>query len=158
MTRATEMDRTISSLLPLETYRSPWVPTRRLGQDALIAAATPYRQVSEFSVSPTAWFAVAPDFSRLLAFARTSVVTPVTGFVPATLGPRTQSCMSPREAHARLWALSDTVWPTFFARHDLPDGIAHDVAAAIDATVPVRLKPWITLCCFDFFDWLAGQH
>lgn len=114
MTRAAHMDQQVHSLLSLESYRSPWFPTRRLGQDALVAIAAPSRQQSDVSVVPSTWFAVTPDFRSLLVFARTSVVTPLSDFQPAPVEPLSTALAS-REAHAALWRLSETAWPDFFS-------------------------------------------
>jgi len=156
MARSARMDGTIEGLLPLESYRSPWLPTRRLGQDALVAVATPFRQVSSVSVAPTAWFAVSPDFSTLLAFARTDVVTPVTGFKSSPVGGSTPM-MSSRDAHATLWRLSETAWPDFFARRAPRVGLRSEVEAALDATIPGRLQAWLRLCCADYFEWVNSE-
>lgn len=153
MARSARMDGTIQGLLPLESYRSPWLPTRRLGQDALVAVATPFNQVSDVSVAPTTWFAVTPDFSTLLAFARTSVVTPVGDFQPTSFESQAPT-MSARDAHAALWRISESAWPEFFARRAPRAGLDHEIEAALDATVPGRLRGWLRLCCADYFDWL----
>jgi hypothetical protein len=148
------MDKTIKGLLPLESYRSPWIPTRRFGQDALVAVAAPFRQVSDVSVVPTTWFAATSDFSTLLAYARTSVVTPVTDFKSSPFESRPPT-MSARDAHAFLWRLSESAWPDFFARRRPLSGVALEIEEAVDATVPGRLQPWLRLCCADFFDWVG---
>ncbi len=156
MARSTRMDGTIQGLVPLESYRSPWIPTRRLGQDALVAVAAPFQQVSAVSVVPTVWFAVTPDFSTLLAFARTSVVTPVTGFQPGAVESQ-PSTMSPRDAHSTLWRISESAWPDFFARRRPAPGLDVEVEEAFGATVPSRLQSWLRLCCADYFEWLASE-
>jgi hypothetical protein len=154
MSRSGEMDKTIQGLLPLETYRSPWFPTRRLGQDALLAVAAPFRETGTISVAPSVWFAVTPDFSTMLAFARTGAVTPVEDFRPALVETRSSS-LRPREAHALLWRLSDSLWSDFFAGREAASSTRSEVTSAVDATVPARLQPWLHLCCQDFFDWLG---
>ncbi len=157
MTNATRMDKMIQGLLPLESYRSPWIPTRRLGQDALVAVAAPFRQHSDSSIAPSTWFATNPDFSTLLAFARTSVVTPVADFQSGPLEPRTTT-MTTREAHAALWRMSERDWPDFFALQRPRSEIAADIEAAFTATVPDRLQPWLRLCCADFFEWITTDR
>lgn len=155
MSRATQMDKTIQSLLPLESYRSPWVPTRRLGQDALVAVAAPLRQVSDVSVAPTMWFAATPGFSTLLAYARTAVISPVSDFQPSKFASRPPT-MSARDAHAALWRISISAWPDFFAHRKPTDGVGMEISRAFDASVPDRLRPWLKLCCADFFDWFGS--
>lgn len=155
MTPAAHLDRTIQGLLPLESYRSPWLPTRRLGQDAVVAVAGPFRQVSDSSVAPTVWFAATPDFGTLLAFARTTVVTPVPQFTPGPF-PARPARVSVKQAHAALWRLSESAWPDFFGGRPPAEGVAAEVEAAVDATVPGRLQAWLRLCCADYFRWLAG--
>lgn len=154
MTRAAHMDQQVHSLLSLESYRSPWFPTRRLGQDALVAIAAPSRQQSDVSVVPSTWFAVTPDFRSLLVFARTSVVTPLSDFQPAPVEPLSTALAS-REAHAALWRLSETAWPDFFAHRCPTAGLGSEVEAALDATVPSQLQPWLRQCCADYFDWIV---
>ena len=156
MSSATRMDQTIQTLLPLESYRSPWLPTRRLGQDALVAVAAPFQQVGDVAVAPTAWFAVTPDFATLLAFARTDVVTPMTGFQSSPVGSSTPT-MSTRDAHAVLWRLSETAWPDFFARRAPKVGLRSEVEAALDVTIPSRLQAWLRLCCADYFEWVNSE-
>lgn len=157
MTSATRMDKTIQGLLPLESYRSPWIPTRRLGQDALVAIAAPFLQVSDSSVAPSTWFATTPDFSTLLAFACTSVVTPVADFQSGPLELRATS-MTARDAHAALWRMSEREWPDFFALRNPRSELTSDFEAAFAATVPDRLQPWMRLCCADFFEWIATDE
>lgn len=153
MSRAGQLDKTIQSLLPLETYRSPWVPTRRLGTEALVAIAAPFRQVDDTTVAPSVWFAATPDLSALLAFAHTRIVTPVQDFRPGPI-ERTAIDLSAKNAHAVLWGLADSMWADFFDGR-APAAVAVQTApAALDATVPSRLRPWLQLCCSDFFEWL----
>lgn len=154
MSASSRIDKLVQGLLPLESYRSPWLPTQRLPEDALVAVAAPFRQRGELSMAPSVWFAVTPDFGTLLAFARTRVVSPVTGFEQGPVESRSSE-MSARAAHAALWRVSETAWPDFFAARPPAPGIADEVAAALDATVPARLLPWIHLCCADYFEWLA---
>lgn len=156
MTRATRMDKTIQGLLPVESYRSPWIPTRRLGQDALVAVAAPFRQRSESSIAPSTWFATDPDFSTLLAFARTSVVTPVADFQAGPLKPR-PTTMTTRDAHAALWRMSERDWPDFFALRSPRPELTSDFEAAFAATVPDWLQPWMRQCCADLFEWLVSN-
>lgn len=154
MSPAGEIDKTIQGLLPLETYRSPWIPTNRLGTQALVAIAAPLRQATDESVAPTAWFAVTPGFGALLAFNRTSLVTPVLGFRPAPV-VRATSGMTAREAHGLFWRLSGSLWSEFFGGSQAPTDLAREIRDAVDATVPARLQPWLRMCCGDFFDWLG---
>lgn len=157
MTSATRIDKTIQGLLPLESYRSPWIPTRRLGQDALVAVAAPFRQVSDSSVAPSIWFATTPDFSTLLAFARISVVTPVADFQPAPVEPRATT-MPARDGHAALWRMSERDWPDFFALRSPRSDLTSDFEAAFAATIPARLQPWLRQCCADLFEWLTTDE
>lgn len=153
MSRATQMDQTISGLLAVESYRSPWIPTRRLGEDALIAVAAPFRQTSDVSIAPSSWFACTWDFSTLLAFSRTTVVTPVSDFQPEVFAARAANTMTTREAHAELWRLADSAWPDFFASRPAPRGLGVRMEAALAASVPSHLHAWLHQCCADYFAW-----
>lgn len=157
MTRSSEIDRIVRGLLPLESYRSPWLPTRSLGRDVVIAVAAPARATGETAAAPSAWFAAAPDFSRLLAFSATDVVSPVRAFEPGPTPVRRPS-QDPRDAHAFLWASSADTWPAFFAGQPVPSEVASGVEAAVEATVPARLDAWLRLCCADFFAWLDASR
>lgn len=117
--------------------------------------AAPLRQVSAVAIAPTTWFAVTPNFSTLLAFARTDVVTPVEGFEPTSFDNR-PAVLSARDDHAALWRLTESAWPDFFAGRDPAMRLNEEVEMALGATVPGHLQQWLKDCCADFIEWAAN--
>ena len=143
-------------LVPLESYRSPWVPTKRLGVSAVVAVADPTRSPdSRTSVQPSKWFAAEPDLSRLLVFAESRVISPVPEFRPGLLQFPAVT-LHPREGLAILRELLPSAGSAFFSNLDISSDAAASLGAAFEATLPARLLPWVRLCCSDFFRWLEA--
>lgn len=149
-----DIDDVVSRLVPLEHYRSPLLPSLRLGRPALVGIASP-KASGAVAVSevPTHWFAIDPGRTALLAFARTDVVTPVADFVPSEVSSDA-AAMHPRDAHRLLRQQLPQLEATWFAGAAAPAGVAGDVLAAYGSAVPPRFLPWLQLCCSDFFSWL----
>jgi hypothetical protein len=144
----------VSRLVPLESYRSPLVPSLRFGAPSLVGIAEPIVPAdSDFERAPTYWYAMDPTRSSLYAFARTSLLSPVVEFAPGPLRTATPP-MHPREAHAVIRQRLPLVQEAFFAGHRAEQPAAL-IEQAYAATIPTGLQSWIRLCCADFFAWLA---
>ena len=144
----------LSRLVPLESYRSPWVPTKRLGTAALIGIANPLmRADGDISEIPSHWYAVDPSISAVIAFARTSIVTPVAEFRPAQITESVRR-MHPREAHKILRENAPDIHGAFFSGTTLSAELRGAVATAYRTLIPAHLLAWLVACCGDFFVWL----
>jgi hypothetical protein len=148
------LDDLVSRLVTLESYRSPWIPTRRLGRPALIGvAASRITGPTTMSEAPLSWYAVDERCTALLAFAATSIVSPVASFTAEPVADSAVT-MHPRDAHRLIHETRAAVTAAFFHGQAADQQASQQLAAAYRSTIPARLLPWVRLCCADFFEWL----
>lgn len=142
-------------LVPEDSYRSPQVPTTRLGKPALVTIFGPRKgDRATHTEAPYQWVATDARSHNVLAYARTATVSPVGGFSPEPLA-EIRGTLKPPEAYGVMRGNWDAVTNAFFAGEAIPADLAAQFADAYESTVPPRYLPWVKLCCSDFFNWLA---
>lgn len=147
----------LKQLVPLESYRSPTAPTLSLDTPAVVGIVGPRALSERGPDEPSHWFALDPGRDDLLAFARTTVISPV-GRHPHLSPVSVSDPLHPRAAHEVLRDRLPAVEEAFFAGGPAPDD-SDEMLAAYRSAVPSTFLPWLTLCCNDFFVWLqSAQH
>jgi hypothetical protein len=149
------LDKVLGILVPQDSYRSPRVPTTRLGPPALITVFGPRKgSAATHTEAPYQWLATDPRSGGVLAFAKTSTVSPYGGFEAAPVTPFSGQ-LDPRSAYGVLRANWEAVvMDGFFGGGTVSADVAASIAAAYESTVPPRYLPWLIGCCADFFGWL----
>lgn len=150
-------EQVLRGLIPLETYRSPLVPTARFGAGLLLGVAAPTHAISP---TPSFWYLVDPRADAIAAFARTAVLSPIPEVV-LPVAPRNSDValqMHPRDAHALLRTHLSAAHESFIAGAELPPALAATLLAAYAVAVPQRLHSWLWTCCSDYFKWLEISH
>jgi hypothetical protein len=153
---AYQADRLLQSLVPLESSRPLPVPTLRFGRPAVVGVVGPKRKASDEPAAPTYWYVVDLVADELLAFARTSVMSPLPPSAARPPAPVTAAPMSFGEALAYLRESAESLRAAFFAGQSLEPGLAARSLAAYTSVIPARYLPWLRECCADFFRWLES--
>lgn len=154
--RTTDRDDVLARLVRDETYRSPDIPTRRFGADALVSVTSAMgRQHVTTSEAPEQWLVTDAATGDIVAFASTSLITPLPAFEGgAEVGANT--ALTVREGLATIREVWEPIQTQFLGKEDAPADARRATLDALDAVIPVRLQPWIKECCVDFFDWLQA--
>lgn len=158
MRTAYRAEEALNQLIPMESYRSPLVPTMQFGAPVLLGAVTPAQGSDQTMVEPIYWFAIDLATDAVIAFARTSVMSP-RSLANANAGgfPSTAPPMHPRDAHAVIRETRESIIADFSAGRAPEAETAAQVSAAFASAIPAALQPWLRSRCADFFDWLGAR-
>ena len=144
--------------VPEDSYRSPEVPTQRLGTNATITVFAARATTDATATrAPSSWLALEKPSGDVIALARTRTMSLVGSFTPGPVGDLLGT-LTPPDAYDLLRSLWSDLQTAFFGGAAFPAEAAKDVLNAYRSTIPPRLLPWVELCCADFFAWLWAQR
>lgn len=147
--------------VPLESYRSLTLPTRRWGEPAYAAFAAPAVRAPRKPLQvarPDRWWASRAAGGRLLVYARTAVLplsdAPLPERVIVEAPPTLTSADEARAAIDALETLMDAAAAVFFAGDPGTANLRTGLLAALDGAIPDVLRPHHVALAPDFFAWL----
>lgn len=144
-------------LAPLESHRSPLIPTVKSDRAALFGTITA-KTADPANTEPDMWYLTNPQGTLLLAFAETAVVSPTPSSAGFAFGhDEFGSPMHPRDAHAFLHREQEVAATAFFRGDAIAPALASELLRAYASSMPPALLGWLGAVCGDYFAWLRNQ-
>jgi hypothetical protein len=153
--------------LPVESWVSEPVPTRRLGSAAWIWFSAPWLMRpgrSEIGV-PDRWWAIDARTGQLAAYAREAAVPMLREHIDSAvvndglvaLTPNCATIDDQQGALARFAVAIERVAETFFEDRSAPISNRNQAAEALRAVTPREIMPFYHAATPDFFAWLSAS-
>lgn len=147
------VDSALRTLVPLESYRSPLLPTLSHGIPALLGTVTP-RHTAAAATDPAWWYLVDSRSERIVAFADGNLLVPAASEsiappIPVTIG-----------AELAIQVLRDQAaasWAAFFSGAVPEPSLTDRLAESYAAVTPPGLWSWLQARCGEYLRWLGGR-